>query len=181
MKKKIFIALAAVVAGFAALTGCQKEKPYTSYEIGSMFSGVPEKAANDTRSIPEWLQSLSIEEQELYKVANYMAGWLIENHYIRTKKIGNPIVLEGDDLVSQDRTAYTVYQNMQVELDRVNLDEVIVAAQKQQETNTKLELTTSGYLSFGYVITGITTMSIDEYPQIKWYGVNYGPLNADLE
>lgn len=177
MKKKILAALTAVVAGLLVFTGCQDEKPYATYELACNFSGLPEKPDNGM-SYDEWAKSLPAEQKDLIDVANYMAGWMISHGYVMTRNLNNPIVLEGDNLALLDPQAYQAYQNKITDLDKINLDDVITEAQNQT-SGTKLELTTSGMLSFGYVITGITTLSPNSYPQIKWYSVSYGPLTSN--
>lgn len=174
MKKKILVALAAVVAGLFVFTGCQKEKPYASYELALNFQGLPEKPENDGMSYDEWVKSLPAAQQDLLHVADYMAGWMVSHGYIMTKNNNNPIILEGDNLTLLDPQAYQVYKNKITELDLVNLDNVVEEAQTKPEAGGKLELTTSGTLSFGYLINGITTLpSTDQ--RVKWYSVSYGP------
>lgn len=178
MKKKILAALTAVIAGLFVFTGCQDEKPYATYELACNFSGLPEKPDNGM-SYDEWVESLPAAEKDLMHVADYLAGWMISHGYVMTRNLNNPIVLEGDNLTLLDPQAYQVYQNKIADLDKVDLDDVITEAQNQTGSGTKLELTTDGMLSFGYVITGITTMATSSYPQIQWYSVSYGPSTSN--
>lgn len=174
MKKKILVALAAVVAGLFVFTGCQKEKPYATYELALSVQGLPEKP-DDGKSYDEWVESLPAAQKDLCVVADYMAGWMVRHGYIMTKNNNNPIVIEGDNLALLDPQAYTVYTNKLTELDEVNLDNVVEEAQTKPESGEKLELTTSGMLTFGYLITGITTLPSTD-ARVKWYSVSYGPL-----
>ena len=174
MKKKILVALAAVVAGLFVFTGCQKDKPYATYELALSFQGLPEKP-DDGKSYDEWVASLPPAQKDLCVVADYMAGWMVRHGYIMTRNNNNPIVLEGDNLALLDPQAYTVYTNKITELDEVNLDDVVKEAQTKPESGEKLELTTSGMLTFGYLITGITTLPSTD-ARVKWYSVSYGPL-----
>lgn len=174
MKKKILVALAAVVAGLFVFTGCQKDKPYATYELALSFQGLPEKP-DDGKSYDEWVASLPPAQKDLCVVADYMAGWMVRHGYIMTRNNNNPIVLEGDNLALLDPQAYTVYTNKITELDEVNLDDVVKEAQTKPESGEKLELTTSGMLTFGYLITGITTLPATD-ARVKWYSVSYGPL-----
>lgn len=180
MKKQFLAALSALLlVGGGLLTGCQKEKPYTLYQLGTYFD-VPTQSADDKRSAEEWLQSLSIEEQEQIRVGNYLASWLISNEYVRTRS-NNPIVLEGDDIVGQDQRAYNMYQNLVKKLNEVDLAQVVVDAQKESDPSKQIELTLPGSVSFRYVITGISTLAPAEYPQSTGYTVSYGPLTANPE
>lgn len=179
MKKQILAALSVAMLGAVALTGCQKEKPYTLYQIGTRFS-VPTQPADDKRSPEEWQQSLSIEEQEQLRVGNYIAGWLISNGYVRTRS-NNPITLEGDDIVGQDQQAYNMYQNLVKALNKEDLAQLVVDAQKESDPSKQIELTRSGSVSFDYLITGISTLAPAEYPQSTGYTVSYGPLSANPE
>lgn len=178
MKKKIFAAVMAVVAGLAVLTGCQNEKPYAAYEIAYGFQGLPEKPKDDDRSYEEWFESLPAYQKDRYAIAEYMAGWLVNHGYIRTKNNKNPIVIEGDDLSLSDPQAYAIYKNLLTELDQVDLNEVIRTAQTKPEFGNKLELTSSETVSFQYFITGITTLPLTD-ARAKWYSVSYGPLTPN--
>ena len=75
MKKKIFVALMAVAVGLGMLTGCSKDKPYSSYNIGVDFYGLP-KHENGCNYTEEEASKLSADQRDLYFVANYLAGWL---------------------------------------------------------------------------------------------------------
>ena len=179
MKKKILVALAAIVAGLFVFTGCQKEKPYATYELALSFQGLPEKPDNGM-SYDEWVQTLPAEQKDLLQVADYMAGWLNLHGYVMTRNNNNPIVLEGDNLALLDPQAYQVYKNKITDLDKVVLDDVVEEAQTKPDFGEKLELTTSGMFSFGYMITGISTLPSTD-ARVKWYSVSYGPLTSNPE
>lgn len=179
MKKQFLMAFAAVAVGLSALTGCQKDKPYTLYQLGTYFD-VPTQSADDKRSAEEWLQSLSIKEQEQIRVGNYLASWLISNEYVMTRSV-KPLIFYGDDIAGQDMLAYNTYQNLVKKLNEVDLAQVVVDAQKESDPSKQIELTRSGSVSFDYVITGISTLAPAEYPQSTGYTVSYGPLTANPE
>ena len=174
MKKKILLALTAVAAGLVVLTGCQKEKPYSSYGVGAEFLGLPthENGANYTK---EEASKLPADQRDHYFVADYLAGWLIDNGYVRTNRV-NPLTIEGADLAYNDQVAYDFYQNEIKRLDQVDLDKVITDAQKLTGSS-KLELTTSGTVSFMYSLTRTTTLPSGTSLS-KRYTVNYSPLDG---
>lgn len=174
MKKKILLALTAVAAGLVALTGCQKENPYSSYGVGAEFIGLPthENGANYTK---EEATELPAAQRDQYFVADYLAGWLINNGYVRTS-LANPLTIEGADLAYNDQIAYDFYQNETKRLDQVDLDKVIADAQKLTGSSS-LELTTSGTVSFMYSLTRTTTLPSGTSLS-KQYTVNYSPLSG---
>lgn len=180
MKKKILVAVMAVVAGLVVLTGCQKVKPYAAYELALKCEGLPEKPRDDGKTYDEWLNGLSADQKDLHVVFNYIAGWFVNHGYIMTKNNNNPIVIEGDNLSLSDQQAYAIYKNLVADLDKVNLNEVIKTAQTKPEFGKKLELTTSGTVSFQYFITGITTLPSTDVTT-KWHLVSYGPLTSNPE
>lgn len=186
MKKKIFVAVMAVVAGLVVLTGCQKEKPYAVYQVGLKYQGLPTQPEKDKRPdgslrpYDEWVESLPADQKDLCVVADYLAGWLVRHGYIMTKNNNNPIVIEGDNLSLSDQQSYALYKNMITDLDKVDLNEVIKNAQTTPEFGEKLELTTSWALSFEYFITGITTLPSTDVTT-KGYLVSYGPLTSNPE
>lgn len=175
MKKKLLVALTAVIAGLFVFTGCQKDRPYTSYEIVATFPDLPKGNKDPNTGQITYTDA----EKDHIAVANYLAGWLIDNRYIMNKNLGNPIVMEGDDLTGQDRKAYPLYLNKRNELNNVDLNEIVVEGQELQYEDKKLVLTTHGAVSFKYSIVGITTMPDDSKSQE--YSVNYGPLASNPE
>lgn len=170
MKKKIFVALMAVAVGLGMLTGCSKDKPYSSYNIGTQFYGLPDvKDKNEASKLPA-------DQRDLYFVAECLAGWLVDNGYIRTNNLGNPLVIEGADLTYNDQVAYDLYENEVKRLDEADLEKVITDAQKSN--SDKLEITTSGTVSFSYALTRTTTLP--EGTQVsKRYTVSYSPASAN--
>lgn len=174
MKRKILILLAVFVAGMAVLTGCEKDKPYSSYNIGAIFMGLPSHADGTTYTKEEAAQ-LPADQRDLYFVADYLAGWLIENGYVRNSYV-NPLIVEGDDLAYNDKVAYDMYRNEVKRLDEVDLGKVIVDAQKLSGAS-KLELTTSGTVMFTYSLT--RTSTLPEGSELsKTYVVPYEPTGA---
>lgn len=174
MKKKIFVAVMAVVAGLAVLTGCQKDKPYSSYNIGPSFQGLPthENGAIYTK---EEASKLPADGRDHYFVADYLAGWLIDNGYVRNNSV-NPLTVEGDNLTYNDQVAYDLYKNEVQRLDEVDLEKVIEDAQKLSGSS-KLELTTSGTVSFLYSLTRTSTLPAGT-PLSKRYTVSYSSVNG---
>ncbi|MCH5306308.1 MAG: hypothetical protein J1E79_07490 [Rikenella sp.] len=170
MKKHIFLlASAAVMAGATLLTGCKKEKSFSSYEIAVTFSGLP-KNENGTDFTSEEIEKLPAEQRDLYHVADYLVKWMINNVYVRTYGLGNPLIIEGEDLAYNDQQAYKLFTNEVQRLDAANLDKVIADAQQ----SGGLELTTSGSVSFSYLLTRTSTLP-DGTQLSKRYTVNYAP------
>lgn len=174
MKKKILVAVMAVVAGLVVLTGCQKDKPYSSYNIGASFQGLPTHEDGSTYS-KEQASNLPADERDHYFVADYLAGWLINNGYVRNNYV-NPLTIEGDNLVYNDQVAYDLYKNEVKRLDETDLEKVIEDAQKLSGSS-KLELTTSGTVSFLYSLTRTSTLPAGTSLS-KRYTVSYSPVNG---
>ena len=175
MKKKIFVALMAVAVGLGMLTGCSKDKPYSSYNIGVDFYGLP-KHEDGSNYTEEEASKLPADQRDLYFVANYLAGWLIDNGYIRTNYV-NALVIEGADLAYNYQVAYNLYENEVKRLDEADLEKVLADAQKLSGDD-KLEITTSGTVSFTYRLTRTTTLP--EGTQLsKRYTVSYSPASAN--
>lgn len=174
MKKKIFVAVMAVMAGLAALTGCTKDKPYSSYNVGATFMGLPTHE-NGAIYSQEEASKLPADERDHYFVADYLAGWLIDNAYVRNNYV-NPLTVEGDNLAYNDQVAYDMYKNEVKRLDEVNLEKVLQDAQKLSGSS-KLELTTSGTVSFLYSLTRTSTLPAGTSLS-KRYTVSYSPVNG---
>ena len=168
------LALALVMGSAALQTGCQKEKPYSSYEIAVSVMGLPKDEKGKDLTLEE-AEKLPAEQRDLYVVANYLVGWLISNNYVRTYGLGNPLMIEGEHLATNDQQAYNYYTNEVQRLNEANLAKVLVDAQKS--TGTPLTLTTSGSMSFSYQLT--RTSTLPEGTQLKKnYTVSYTPIDG---
>ncbi|WP_298063734.1 hypothetical protein [uncultured Rikenella sp.] len=174
MKKKIFAVVTAIAAGLAILSGCTKDKPYSSYNIGPEFIGLP-KHENGQIYSKEEASKLPADQRDLYFVADYLAGWLIDNGYVRNNNI-NPLTVEGEDLAYNDQVAYDLYRNDVKRLNEVDLEKVLQEAQKLS-SSSKLELTTSGTVSFLYSLTRTSTLPSGT-PLSERYTVSYSPIAA---
>lgn len=171
MKKKFFAALAAVVIGTGLFTGCEKDKPYSWYQIGATFYNLP-----NANSLEE-AETLPAESRDLYFVANEIASWLINNSYIRTTTSGaGPLIIEGEDLTYNDQQALNYYQNCVSRLDQADLDQVIIDEQQSTDLG-HLTLTTSGTVTFSYALTRTSTLP-DGTSTSKTYTVHYSPVGS---
>lgn len=170
MKKKFFAALAAVVIGTGLFTGCEKDKPYSWYQIGATFYNLP-----NANSLEE-AETLPAESRDLYFVANEIASWLINNSYIRTTTSGaGPLIIEGEDLTYNDLQALNYYEGCVTRLDEVDLDQAIEEA--QQGGTDRLTITTSGTVSFSYALTRTSTLP-EGTSTSKMYTVHYSPVGS---
>lgn len=169
MKKQFLMAFAAVAVGLSALTGCQKDKPYASYQLAVKYHDLPKDEEGKDLTNNEQIDQLPPAQRDMYRVAMCLDGWLVNGGFARVYG-WNPLVIEGPDLAINDQQAYNYYKNEMKRLDDSDLAKVITDAQR----DSGLELTTSGSLEFDYLITGISTMSKVEYPQSKRYTVSYG-------
>lgn len=171
MKKTILLTLVVAMVALLGFTGCQKEQAYSLYQIGPEFIGLPTpKDENEFNNLPP-------EQKDLYNVANYMAGWLIENGFVLTAQLNNPIVIYGEIEATNDASAKVMYNNKVVELDRVDWTKVLTDAQTEKNSNgqPKLTIATSGSVSFVYAMTKGSAASIMKDCR-KGYTVDYQPL-----
>ncbi len=180
MKKQILGVLAgvSVVVGALFSVGCQKEKPYASYQLAVKYHDLQKNEQGGDLS-PDQIEQLPADQRDLYRVALCLDKWLVSGGFARIYG-WNPLVIEGPDLTINDQQAYNYYRNEVKRLDDSDLAKVITDAQRDSG-GSGLTLTTSGSLEFDYLITGISTMSKEEYPQSKRYTVSYGPLTSDTK
>lgn len=176
MKKKITFLLLTAIVGLFVVTGCQKEQPFSYYQIGATFSGI------DYSLTQAEIDKLPIAENERYEVALYLDRWLINNSFVQNEQLGNPIVVLTADEEYNDEQATREYNNMVVELNEVDedngLDKIIIEAQKKlgSDGNPLLTLTTSGSISFKYhMLKGSARTPRDDWN--TQYAVSYGELS----
>lgn len=152
MKKKLFACVAVLFAAVFGMTGCSKEKPFSIYQLAVDMSSI--SPSEDSKT-----------------VANYVAGWMLNNGYVMSGNAGNPIVIEGADEAANDEQATRLYNNKVSDLEKTDLDQVIVDALENQEITIK----TSGSIYFSYgLYKGSTVSLMDSY----WITVNYAPLSS---
>lgn len=114
------------------------------YQIGMIFRGIDYIQ-------PEEIDKLPIAAKDKFHVADYLSNWMIQNGFIMTGNLGNPVIIEGDDVAYNDAMAVRIYQNLLVDLNAKDLNQIIVDAQNETGED-KLTLTTSGSITFDYAM-----------------------------
>lgn len=152
MKKKLLACFAVMATALFGMTGCSEEKPFSIYQLAVDMTGL------STADNPQ-------------AVANYVAGWMLNNGYVMSGNAGNPIVIEGADEAANDEQATRLYKNKVSELKNVNLDQVVATAIADGEVT----VTTTGSIYFSYgLYKGSTVSLMDSY----WITVNYAPQGS---
>lgn len=148
MKKKLCTLLVAALATTFAFTGCQDDKPYSSYQIGVEF---PELA--EVEKIP--VEAQTEQQKQDLKAARLWIEWLWGYEYIRTYGINGALIIEGGDENLNDSEALKFYNAKYQGLLNIDLD------QKMSEIKTdNPELTGTGRLKFEYMMTKGSTAGI---------------------
>lgn len=143
-KTTLALLLAAVVCAFS-FTGCQKEQPYSMYQIGSDFGDI---------ILDETPENEQTEEQkDKIKVITYMKSWLYSNGYELLAALSNPLVFYSADEVENDKNATEIYNQKWVELQKVDWAVILEEGKAKPADQGGLNITTTGSISFSYSMT----------------------------